>query len=834
MWKRRQPAAGPTAAPLSDHNPTSADSPLAGWSDARKRAYVLLDSNPNAYYYRFNAPGEMPRYGPWSEEEKKLFLSKLAESEGEVKQWGLFSRSIPGRVGYQCSNYYRLLVQRGELQSSSYVKDDEGQIHYVGKQSGNGRRGGPNKGCPMTHGLATQPHTSSYSSDPLFHGTGKKLQSKKKSNKKCKPRGIQPKEALSSVVFPSSSESLADERQAASLNAYHLHSPNGGRLIETQQQTSFLKKMVTVEHLPPQNFIHLTFKEASGNQSDFAGSHIPISHLELCCLCGSSGIGKDQVCLLWCHDCSECYHSYCLSTELHLYGDKKRHWRCPDCKVCEVCKDPGDEDRLLVCERCDDGFHTFCLQPPLLEIPSGTWYCDSCADNPPAIVTESSDIDFDRLPQRVYARVEDKRSAPKAHLHATNRLLEQPRISMTREQQRQFEGLLFDLYEMQAQIASLDYRSDLAGLSYEDAEPFGKNDRAVEEERENEAEATLKQDVDQRPVLEDRCCFCCSCCPDVTPQPLLAPPMFAIGKNDSRECTFCGQRGDCMPCQEGRLLPLTTDKWCHVNCARWSSEVYACPDGGLMNVEKAAMRGRNMRCSHCGNKGATIGCAVAKCSKTYHFMCARQAGCLFLSNNCTFCAEDAQTRSTQSLLDAPLLPRQQALFRRVYVLRKTKVLATSLPDDDTLLELKKEDPTLFSENGTIPYSVASQPLVYERRVGGLTLSFLGIIVYEYPAFHSDTTLYPVGFKSIRTFWSMIQPWKKCAYTNEIHFDRRNNSPVFIVTPLDGGKSVVASSPAGFCAGVSPIPSFAFSLFLVLPLQSATYWAVARVDEWPVA
>lgn len=30
-----------------------------GWSEARIKAYKQIDSNPNSYYYRFNAPGEM-------------------------------------------------------------------------------------------------------------------------------------------------------------------------------------------------------------------------------------------------------------------------------------------------------------------------------------------------------------------------------------------------------------------------------------------------------------------------------------------------------------------------------------------------------------------------------------------------------------------------------------------------------------------------------------------------------------------------------------------------------------------------------------------------------
>jgi len=37
-----------------------------GWSEARIKAYKMIDANPNTYYYRFNAPGEKQRNGAWT------------------------------------------------------------------------------------------------------------------------------------------------------------------------------------------------------------------------------------------------------------------------------------------------------------------------------------------------------------------------------------------------------------------------------------------------------------------------------------------------------------------------------------------------------------------------------------------------------------------------------------------------------------------------------------------------------------------------------------------------------------------------------------------------
>ncbi|XP_028649154.1 autoimmune regulator [Erpetoichthys calabaricus] len=42
---------------------------------------------------------------------------------------------------------------------------------------------------------------------------------------------------------------------------------------------------------------------------------------------------------------------------------------------CAVCKDGGE---LICCDGCPKAFHLNCLIPPLTEIPSGTWRCQSC------------------------------------------------------------------------------------------------------------------------------------------------------------------------------------------------------------------------------------------------------------------------------------------------------------------------------------------------------------------------------------------------------------------------------------------------------------------------
>jgi SpoVK/Ycf46/Vps4 family AAA+-type ATPase len=69
--------------------------------------------------------------------------------------------------------------------------------------------------------------------------------------------------------------------------------------------------------------------------------------------------------------------------------------------------------------------------------------------------------------------------------------------------------------------------------------------------------------------------------------------------------------------------------WVHQHCAVWSPEVYFAGLKCLKNVRAALCRGRALKCSRCGRSGATIGCRVDRCSKTYHLPCARTVGCIF-------------------------------------------------------------------------------------------------------------------------------------------------------------------------------------------------------------
>ncbi|GBG26780.1 Hypothetical Protein FCC1311_030022 [Hondaea fermentalgiana] len=99
------------------------------WSEARIKAFVNRKSNPNAYYYRFNRLGEKQATGEWSQKNQKLFMELI--KDGVDYRWGILSMKIPGRVGYQCSNFYRKLVAQGKVVDPNYQIDPSGKLKFV-------------------------------------------------------------------------------------------------------------------------------------------------------------------------------------------------------------------------------------------------------------------------------------------------------------------------------------------------------------------------------------------------------------------------------------------------------------------------------------------------------------------------------------------------------------------------------------------------------------------------------------------------------------------------------------------------------------------------------
>ena len=108
------------------------------WSDVHKQSYMVQKENPNTFFYRNLPPGEKQKNGAWTPEEHRLFLKRLHEirEQGIYEgKWGIFSMKIPGRVGYQCANYYRKLLLSGKVHDEYYRKDSDGKLHFKDRQS---------------------------------------------------------------------------------------------------------------------------------------------------------------------------------------------------------------------------------------------------------------------------------------------------------------------------------------------------------------------------------------------------------------------------------------------------------------------------------------------------------------------------------------------------------------------------------------------------------------------------------------------------------------------------------------------------------------------------
>ncbi|XVF72060.1 hypothetical protein PTKIN_Ptkin12aG0091000 [Pterospermum kingtungense] len=61
----------------------------------------------------------------------------------------------------------------------------------------------------------------------------------------------------------------------------------------------------------------------------------------------------------------------------------------------------------------------------------------------------------------------------------------------------------------------------------------------------------------------------------------------------------------------------------HSLCTEWSPQVYYVGEI-VKNLKRELARGAKLKCSRCGLKGATLGCYVKSCRKSYHFPCAKE------------------------------------------------------------------------------------------------------------------------------------------------------------------------------------------------------------------
>lgn len=126
---------------------------------------------------------------------------------------------------------------------------------------------------------------------------------------------------------------------------------------------------------------------------DIAGEEQGQSNTNVMCrLCF---VGENEGCerarrMLSCKSCGKKYHRNCLKNwaqnrDLFHWSS----WKCPSCRICEICRRTGDPNKFMFCRRCDAAYHCYCQHPPHKNVSSGPYLCPkhtkchSCGSNVP-------------------------------------------------------------------------------------------------------------------------------------------------------------------------------------------------------------------------------------------------------------------------------------------------------------------------------------------------------------------------------------------------------------------------------------------------------------------
>mmetsp|Transcript_7037 Transcript_7037/g.13139 ORF Transcript_7037/g.13139 Transcript_7037/m.13139 type:complete len:931 (-) Transcript_7037:100-2892(-) len=169
----------------------------------------------------------------------------------------------------------------------------------------------------------------------------------------------------------------------------------------------------------------------------------------------------------------------------------------------------------------------------------------------------------------------------------------------------------------------------------------------------------------------------------------------ALGKpvvdRPDAKCAFCKMdHPGCGPLLEsegdGDLKPVIY----HECCAEYSPLVHEL-DGKVVNIEKEARRGRLLKCVVCGDPGASIGCTVKSCKKTFHFPCAGDAMCYVSGYNLrceTHAREHLRTRFKRLCRSEEF--QEHAVLVQDILLRKADELVAARGEDENSGDTKEK------------------------------------------------------------------------------------------------------------------------------------------------
>ncbi|KAG9061443.1 hypothetical protein KI688_007434 [Linnemannia hyalina] len=109
------------------------------WSEVRIKTWEHRRTNVEGFYYRFVDPTEGQQNGPWSVKSTQEFMVRLEEWKARGirigTSWGIFSMKVSNKAGYQCSSYYRKLLETKKLTDPAYAWEG-GKLIMVNKSVG--------------------------------------------------------------------------------------------------------------------------------------------------------------------------------------------------------------------------------------------------------------------------------------------------------------------------------------------------------------------------------------------------------------------------------------------------------------------------------------------------------------------------------------------------------------------------------------------------------------------------------------------------------------------------------------------------------------------------
>ncbi|KAM9294460.1 G2/M phase-specific E3 ubiquitin-protein ligase [Gastrophryne carolinensis] len=111
-------------------------------------------------------------------------------------------------------------------------------------------------------------------------------------------------------------------------------------------------------------------------------------------------------------------------------------------------------------------------------------------------------------------------------------------------------------------------------------------------------------------------------------------------------CMLCGRAENCIEKYGEKKTYAEHGLTLHYYCLLLSSGIWQRGEehegiyGFLVSdIKKELNRARKLRCSVCKLAGASIGCVVPRCKRSYHYPCGQERQCIFqfMENYCSFC-----------------------------------------------------------------------------------------------------------------------------------------------------------------------------------------------------